>query len=67
MHPPAMKVQRNGHKCHAAIPSQKAKTVNTRSISFSFTAAVQTMWLSFTAAVQTMWLSFTAAVQTKPL
>jgi len=25
MHPRAMKVQRNGHKRHATIPSQKSK------------------------------------------
>jgi len=32
MTPRARKVQQNGHKCHAAIPSQK--TAKTRSISF---------------------------------
>jgi len=25
MHPRVMKVQQNGHKCHAAIPSQKSE------------------------------------------
>jgi len=34
MHPRAMKLQQNGHKCYAAIPSQK--TVNSKNSINSF-------------------------------
>jgi len=41
MQPRAMKVQENGHKCHAAIPSQKSEN-SKNSINFLFTVAIQT-------------------------
>jgi len=44
MHPRAMKMQRSCHKCHTTVPYRKANTVKTRSIYFSFTAAVPTAW-----------------------